>query len=864
MNYYNKSVQKIYEEFNTSKNGLSKEESSDRLKSDGLNKLVSVKQKSLLVKFLSQFKDLMVIVLIGAAVISFITAYLENEPLTDSYIILAIVIFNAILGFVQELKADKAIESLSKLSASVVKVRRNDEVVVEQVENIVRGDILLVEAGDFIAADCRVINSHYLKVDEASLTGESIEVLKKSNKINGNCDLSECSNMVFSGSAVVYGKGELVVVETGMNTQLGLIAKSLTQQKEVITPLQKKINHISKVLTIIIGFIITIMFIIGILKGHSFMEVFILSISLAVAAIPEGLTAVITIILSLGMIKLSKVNAIVRKISSVETLGSTSVICTDKTGTLTKSVMEVKKFYYNDGIVDHIDNEYFLKNMILCNDVKKSDNKYIGDTTEIALYKYVEKNMNQYFNMNNKRVNDFPFDSTRKLMSVVYKENDSNVVYTKGSLDSLLDKCNRSLSNGKVVKLSKKKKEEILLNEELLSNKALRVLAFGYKVLKEGKVNELDDVESDLIFIGLVGMIDPPREGVKDSISSCLEVGIKPVMITGDSLNTAVAIAKEVGIYTKGSLAIKGSDLDNVSDEELTKDISKYSVFARVSPFHKLRIVKAWQKNGKVVAMTGDGVNDAPAIKAADVGIGMGITGTEVTKNVADIVLGDDSFNTIVVAVNEGRNIFENIRKVITYLLTANIAEIIIVFVAMIFDSNIFLPIHLLYINLVTDSLPAIALSFEHNDDRILKRKVRSNSNSIFTPFITANIVISSIIKAISILLLYFTSISLFGLENAVTIAFLGLIITEMVFAFTCRNLYYTIFNKNFFKNKQMNISILFLIVIQLIVFNTPVKSLFSITDISLIELGYISLFVGVTFIIGEVSKKFIKDKFED
>ncbi len=859
--YYKLKVKEVLDDVSSSSSGLTEKEVTIRLDKYGLNKLKEEKKKSELYKFLLQFKNLMVIILIFASLFSFIVAILEKESFFESIIILAIVILNAVFGYIQESKADKAIEALKKKDVTHVKVKRDNVVSIVDIEKIVIGDILVLEAGDYVPADARIIYSASLKVEEASLTGESGSVEKEEKIIKETVIISDQVNMIFAGSNVVYGKCEAVITSTGMNTELGKIATSLIHEESVDTPLQKKIHNISKILTYGVAVIIVIMIIIGLIRGDDIVHLIIVAISLAVAAIPEGLPAVITVILSLGMTRLAKKKAVVRNISSVETLGSTSVICSDKTGTITENKMVVRSFSIDNKIVNVSKNKLLNMIMFLCNDVKKDDETYIGDPTEVALLKYVEELKEEF---TNKRVFEFPFDSERKLMSTVNVHDKENIVLTKGSLDFLLKICTHINLNGKVVKLTKKHIDIIKSNEATMSSDALRVLAFAYKNIAKKKTYKINEVEDKLIFVGLVGMIDPPRKSVKASIKSCYDAGITPIMITGDSINTAIAIATEVGIYKKGDTAIEGVELDKISDEELENNVSKYKVYARVSPAHKLRIVKAWQKNNKVVAMTGDGVNDAPAIKKSDVGIGMGITGTEVSKGVADIVLIDDSFSTIVTAVEEGRNIYENIRKAITYLITANIAEIIIVFVGVILGYEIFLPIHLLYINLVTDSLPAIALSYEPGDKDIMKRSVRKNKNTIFTPFIIARIIFSSVLKGIIVLSIYFITVKFIDVEKASTMAFLTLILLEMTFALTSRNLYKNIFNKAFLKNNFMNITMIILLILQGILFFTPAANLFEIVPLNLSDYLLVFIYVILAFYINESIKNTLFKSFKD
>lgn len=867
MKYYELDYQDVLKKLNTSEFGLSEEEAENRLKIDGKNKLKEVKKRSKIKKFLEQFNDLMIIILLLASIISFIISIINKESFTDSIIIIAIVIINAILGFIQELKADKSIESLSKMQITKVKIRRNNCIKILNSEDIVKGDILVLEAGDTIPADARIIWQASLKVDESSLTGESIPVSKSASVLKGDIPLSERNNMIYSGTSIVYGKCHVVVTEIGMNTEFGLIAKSLESEEKEITPLQRKINGISKFLSLIIAIIIFDMFVVGILKGMELTEVIMLAISLAVAAIPEGLPAVITIILSLGMNAMAKRKAIVRKMSSVETLGCTEIICSDKTGTITQNKMTVREIYFDNKLYK---DEFFLSEnmlidiMLLNNDTTKVDDNYIGVPTEIALYKFGEKYLNvDTIKDEHQRINEIPFDSDRKMMSTINKFNDKIFLLTKGSFDSIIAKSNKMLDQGKIIDLTDEMKENLKSIETSQSEKAYRILAFAYKELDNLDIID-KNLEDDLIFVGMACMIDPPREDVKEAISLCKKAHIKPIMITGDSLDTAKAIAREVGILDNDNEAIIGPDLDKYSKEELKDIVKKYSVYARVSPINKLSIVNAWRNNNKVVAMTGDGVNDAPALKMANIGIGMGITGTEVSKGVSDIILLDDSFSTIVSAVKEGRRIFDNIRNVLVYLLTSNIAEVLIVFIGMLFGVEIFLPIQLLYINLVTDSIPAIALAFEKSDTDIMKRKVRKKDSSFFTKFLIAKITISAVLKFISVLLVYFIGIKYFTIEVASSTAFLTLILSEISFAYSCRNLKHNIIGKKFFDNHYMNKSILILIIIQLLVFLTPIAHLFKITSLSLLQMSYCFLTVIIVFLINELTKEIINLKFKD
>ncbi len=863
MKYYNVDEKKVLKELKTSMSGLTAKEASDRLLKYGKNKLSETKKDSWLVKFLKEFNNLMIIILCLAAGLSFVLSIINDESMIDSLIILAIVFINAILGFIQELKADKAIDELNKMQVARVKVKRENEIIVINIEEVVVGDILVLEAGDQVPADARIIGEASLKVDEASLTGESVAVTKSVKKITKkDVSLSERANMIYSGTSVVYGKCLAVVTATGMDTEIGLIAELLSKEENEETPLQKRINNISKILSIIIFIVISIMFLIGLLKGMDFQEVLLLSISLAVAAIPEGLPAVITIILSLGMSSLAKKKAIVRKMSSVETLGCTEIICSDKTGTITQNKMTVQEVYFDKKIYDDCEfkeNNILTKIMMLNNDIEVSGENYIGDPTELALYNYcLDININVLEERKKyPRIAELPFDSDRKMMSTIHYINDEYLLLTKGSFDSILAHSNYMLVNGKKKKITKVDREYLKQVEDEESSKAYRVLAFAYKKLSvDFTVN--NDIEDDLIFVGMVGMIDPPREDVIDAIKQCKNAHIKPIMITGDSLATAKAIAKEIGILENDDEAITGNELDKYSREELKEVVKKYTVYARVSPMNKLSIVNAWKENNKVVAMTGDGVNDAPALKTSHIGVGMGITGTEVSKGASDIVLSDDSFATIVSAVKEGRRIFDNIRNVLVYLLTGNITEIIVIFVGMLFGLEVFIPIQLLYINLVTDSIPAIALAFEKESKNIMDRDVRKQDSSFFTPFLLGKIISSSILKAIIILLTYFIGLKSFDLPTASTMAFLALVLAEMIFAFSCRNLKEMVTGNNLFGNKQLNKSIIGLLIIQLLIFITPLKKLFNLVTLNFAQVALCVGLVLIMFILDELLKSVI------
>lgn len=850
--YYVLRKEDVIKKLESSIDGLKEEEVKKRLSRDGLNKLKETKNKGILYKFLCQFKDLMIIILIIAAILSAIVSVQTGESFTDTIIILFVVFLNAILGVLQESKAEKAIEALKNMSLPYIKVKRDGKIESVKTEELVIGDVVLLEAGDSVPADLRIIENHSLRVEEAALTGESVPVDKQEIAINSNKDipLAERVNMLYSGSNVVYGRAEAIVVATGMNTELGKIAEAISSQDMGITPLQKKINELSKVLSIIIVAIAIIMFFVGYLKGNPILDVFMLAISLAVAAIPEGLSAVITITLAMGVQKMAKEKSIVRKLSAVEALGSTEIICSDKTGTLTQNKMTLRKIYIDGEIVDVEEvnsfeelkvkdkniNERDLKTLnyisVLCNDTRFGEdggNKItLGDPTETCLVDFAKKiNIDkEELDKQYKRVDELPFDSTRKMMTTVNDFEDKFLVLTKGAVESILQNSTKILINGEVKELTKEIKKNILDKNLQMARSALRVLACAYKeIKKEDKIENIDKSETNLIFVGLVGMIDPPRKEAKRAVEKCFTAGMIPIMITGDNIDTATAIAKELGILKEKDRAVTGIEVDKMSDEELYKQVKDIRVYARVSPENKIRIVKAWKKHGKIVAMTGDGVNDAPALKGADIGVGMGITGTEVSKSVSSMVLADDNFATIVVAVKEGRRIYNNIQNVIAYLLASNLAEVLIIFIATLLNKTLLLPIQILWINLVTDTIPAIALGFEREERGIMKQPPRSSKESLFTPFLILRIVVPGIIKAIVIFALYFYIEGIHGADIAKGAVFITLSSIEMLFAFICRSDRKSVFKIGLISNKPMLLCILGAFVLQTLILVTPTLS---------------------------------------
>ena len=847
--WFHKSVDETKEYFKLDEeNGLSNEQVNENRQKYGTNELQTKKKKSTFVKFLEQFKDFMIIVLIIAAIISGVVGYIEGEGITDSIIILIVVILNDVIGVIQENKAEKSLEALQKLSAHVSKVIRNGKMEVIPAKELVPGDIVVLDTGDYVPADLRIIEAVNLKSQEASLTGESVPVEKSANTIEQEeVDLGDRENMLFSSSLITYGRGKGIVVETGMNTEVGKIAGIINSAEETQTPLQEKLNKLGKTLGIAALVICAIIFVIGLLYGKDPIEMFMTAVSLAVAVIPEGLAAVSTIVLAIGVQRMVKRHAIVKKLPAVETLGSTTVICSDKTGTLTQNKMTVEKIFYNGKLLDakevkqNIDKnlEKLVYISMLCNDTKISaNNELTGDPTETAL---VDMGFNLQFEKNiydkNPRIKEIPFDSDRKLMTTVNKINDKYVVLTKGGVDELLARCNKYLYDGEERNDLENYKKVITKNNENMAKDALRVLSMAYKEIDhEPTDEEMKDIEQDLIYVGMVGMIDPPRLEVKDAVDKCKKAGIKTVMITGDHKITAIAIAKSLGILQSEEEALTGAELEKMSDEDLTKNIRKYSVYARVSPEHKVRIVKAWQANGEIVAMTGDGVNDAPALKTADIGCAMGIVGTDVSKEAADVILTDDNFATIVSSVEEGRRIYDNILKAIQFLLSSNVGEVITLFVAILITpllGNLFgidinlivplLPIHILWINLVTDSLPALALAVDPPQKDVMDRKPNKNK-SVFTKGMIWRIVYQGILIGVITIVAFIVGLAtpdenlpvIEGLTNeeikveiGQTMAFCVLAFSQLVHVFNVRDNKTSIFKTGIFSNKQLILAVL-------------------------------------------------------
>lgn len=820
--FYIQGEDETLEALQSSREGLSTAEAQKRLDEYGHNELEEGQKRGLLAKFLDQFKDLMIIILLVAAALSVITE--GTEGLTDALIILAVVILNAAFGVYQEGQAEAAIEALKDMSSQIARVRRDGHVVEIDSRELVPGDIVILEAGDVVPADMRLLEAASLKIEEAALTGESVPVDKDlSVDVAADAGIGDRVNMAYQNSNVTYGRGSGVVVNTGMYTEVGKIADMLANADETDTPLKQNLNQLSKMLTYLVVGVAIITFIVGVfVRGEAPIEGLMTSVALAVAAIPEGLPAIVTIVLSMGTKTLAKRNAIVRKLPAVETLGSTEIIASDKTGTLTMNQMTVEKVYTNGQLQSSAseiakDNNT-LRIMNFANDTKIDPNgKLIGDPTETALVQFgLDHNFDVREALEEEpRVAELPFDSERKLMSTIHKEADGKYfVAVKGAPDQLLKRVTRIEENGHVREITADDKKAILAVNKELAQKALRVLMMAYKYVSEIPTLESEIVESDLIFSGLVGMIDPERPEAAKAVAVAKEAGIRPIMITGDHQDTAEAIAKRLGIIEDDGQdhVLTGAELNELSDEEFQKVLKQYSVYARVSPEHKVRIVKAWQNEGKVVAMTGDGVNDAPSLKTADIGIGMGITGTEVSKGASDMVLADDNFATIIIAVEEGRKIFSNIQKTIQYLLSANMAEVFTIFFATLFGWDVLQPVHLLWINLVTDTLPAIALGVEPAEPGVMSHKPRGRKSNFFDGGVLEAIIYQGIFQTVLVLGIYGWALMFpehaanrMVHEDALTMAFATLGLIQLVHAFNVKSVYQSIFTVGAFKNRTFN-----------------------------------------------------------
>ncbi|MGM9522020.1 MAG: cation-translocating P-type ATPase [Oscillospiraceae bacterium] len=850
MKEYLKTVSETLHELESSSSGLSQEQAGQRQERCGPNKLKEPKRVSLLRRFLKELADPMILILIAAAIVSGITAAYSGESFADVIIILAVVLINAVLGVYQESKAEKAIEALSAIAAATSKVLRGGHLVTVKSEKLVPGDVVVLEAGDSVPADCRLIECASLKIEEAALTGESVPVEKSTEALTPagegkDVPLGDRVNMAYMGSTVVYGRGRAVVTATGMDTEMGKIADALENAQEGQTPMQRKLGQLSRALTFLVLAICAVIFGVSLLRAYPnidrtvLLDTFMVAVSLAVAAIPEGLAAVVTIVLSIGVTNMSKHNAVIRRLTAVETLGCTQIICSDKTGTLTQNKMTV---------VEHTgeDEALLATAMALCSDAELEGDAAIGEPTECALVNYAAALglKKPALTADHPRVGEVPFDSMRKRMTTVCKDGEKYIQYTKGAPDEVLRCCTHYLTADGPSPLTDEARAAILAQNKAMADRALRVLCAAYRPWDTPPEQYTPDcLEQNLCYIGLAGMIDPIRPEVLDAIGKCRGAGIRPIMITGDHIDTAVAIAMELGIISSPDEAITGAQLDDISDEELPDRIEQYSVYARVQPEHKVRIVNAWRAKGKVTAMTGDGVNDAPSIKNADIGVGMGITGTDVTKNVADMVLADDNFATIVAAVEEGRRIYANIQKAIQYLLASNLSEVLSIFFATLMGFTILKPVHLLWINLITDCLPALALGMEEAEPDSMSRPPRDSREGLFAGGMAFDIVFQGVFVTLITLAAYFIGHfmeagrwEIAASPDGMTMAFLALSMTEIFHSFNMRSRRHSIFNlknHNKFLWGAMGISLL---CTALVIFVPFLRRAFGFEAISLAE----------------------------
>ena len=851
MKEYLEKSSKILDELQTTEQGLSEAEAARRLSEHGPNRLAAGKKKSNLQRFFEELKDPMILILLAAALISGITSAYEGESYADVVIILTVVIINAVLGVLQESKAEKAIEALQEIAAATSKVMRGGKMEVKKSEELVPGDIVILEAGDAVPADGRILESASMKIEEAALTGESVPVNKTADVLNAGAasevPLGDRKNMVYMGSTVVYGRGRAVITGTGMKTEMGKIAHVLTQSADESTPLQKRLNQLSKILSVMVLAICAVIFIVGILKEgvtpQNILNTFMVAVSLAVAAIPEGLAAVVTIVLSIGVTKMSKRNAVIRKLTAVETLGCTQVICSDKTGTLTQNKMTVVKH-------EGSDIKRLVSVMALCSDAEPDENgEAVGEPTECALVNDAQKEgcPKKSLSVQYPRVGEAPFDSMRKRMTTIHRANDGTYFScTKGAPDEILKRCTSVWRDGRKQPMTEAFRQEILSQNKAMADQALRVLAAAGRAWNQmPSSQEPDFLEQDLCFLGLCGMIDPVRPEVVDAIRECRGAGIRPVMITGDHKITAAAIAKRIGILKDLSEACEGVEIENMSDEELRGFVPKISVYARVSPEHKIRIVRAWQEKGNIVSMTGDGVNDAPALKQADVGVAMGITGSEVSKDAAAMILTDDNFATIVKAVENGRNLYRNIKFAIQFLLSGNFGAILAVLVASIFALPVpFAPVHLLFINLLTDSLPAIALGVEPHSSEVMNEKPRSADESILTKDFLGKIGLEGLVIGMMTMIGFLTGYHQNGALLGSTYAFGTLCLARLFHGFNCKSDHPVIFTKRFFNNKWLQGAFALGSVLITAVLTVPgLHFLFKVETLNLMQLGCVYLY---------------------
>lgn len=863
--WFKKSIQEVIQELNTdSISGITSEEAKIRIEKYGQNKLAEKKKKSILILLFEQINDVLIYILLAAAVVS----ALLNE-ISDAIIIGIVIILNAVIGLIQESKAEKALESLKKLSVPKALVKRDGKIIEISSEDVVLGDIVILDAGKYVPCDLRLIESANLKIEESALTGESVPSEKYAEDTLKEDDvaLGDQRNMAFMSTLVTYGRGVGVVVAVGMDTEIGKIAKMLHDDSKNLTPLQKKLAQLGKMLGFVVLIICILMFAVAVIQKRDLFEMFLTAISLAVAAIPEGLPAMVTIVLAVGVQRMIKKNAIVRKLPAIETLGSVNIICSDKTGTLTQNKMTVTKFYADDTLdnilkldANNFIHKRLIENMVLCNDATYSEDSQTGDPTEIALLELGFK-FNIFKDSESKahiRVNEIPFDSDRKLMTTLNEYGDKYHVITKGAVDNLIKICSYMYLEGNIVDFTEELKSKVISASDSMSKDALRVLATAVKREDSSDI-KIDSMESELIFVGLVGMIDPPRENVKKSIEECKNSGIRTVMITGDHKNTAYAIAKELGIAEDSSQVILGAEFDRMPEDEVVDRIDNLRVFARVSPEHKVRIVKSLKEKGNIVSMTGDGVNDAPSLKAADIGVAMGITGTDVAKGASDMILTDDNFSTIVEAVKEGRNIYNNIRKSITFLLSCNIGEIIALFIGIILGwPAVLRPIHLLWVNLITDSLPALALGVDPDDPDIMKEKPRDQKEGLFSGRNGAFLIGNGILIGIITLFAFYIGIKIYpnSVAHAQTMSFVVLSISQLIYTLSIRHNKKSIFEIGVFTNKYLIGAIILGIILQNIVITVPfLASVFKVFTLTPNDWMFVILLSLIPLIINEIAK---------
>ena len=863
---YKKEIEDIYKELSVNSKGLSNKQARINYQLYGRNILKEAKKKTKLEIFFDQFKNIMVILLFIVGFLSLAHAIFTNGDFLEPIVIISTSIINCIMGYLQESKAEDALGKLKKYSQDYVRVKRNGKYKNINSKNLTLGDYVVLESGDKVPADCRIVKNYFCTADESILTGESINIEKSEDVIKNDLILAERTNMIYAGSTIVSGKVEAIVVAIGNETELGKIAKSIDQEKEILTPLEIKVKKVSKFITYVAAILVILVLIYGLFNHYSILNIIMLCISMTVASVPESLPIAITATLSIGVKQMAKKKTIVRNMSAIETLGSTDVICTDKTGTITKNKMEVLKIkLFNEDIeLNNINNYKIVCDIINnCNTAEKTQGgKFIGDAVDVALKDILK--INKFKMDSQKKLVELPFDSDRKMMSYVYEVDNKKYMYTKGSLESIIDRSNMYYNDSKALKINNDVINYYKKIESEMSDAALKVITIAYKEIKED-VNSINDYykeENNLVIVGLIGLKDPVRSNIKNSIIECKNAHIKTIMLTGDNLKTAYSIASEVGICNSIEECINATELDGLTENELDKYVDKYSVFSRVNPDNKLQIVKSLQRKGKIVAMTGDGVNDAPAIKLASVGIGMGKSGTDVTKEVSDIILLDDSFNTITTAVKEGRRIYDNVISNIIYNLSSNFTEILIILFGMLTNNMIISAVHVLYIDLVADTIPSITLAFENASKDVMKRKPNGINQKIFTKnnciFLIASVIIETFIS-----LFIYTHFYNLGVDYAQTLALLSIIINEFVFAYNCRSLKDSIYKKGLFTNKYLNIGILGLLIVQALVFLTPIGKIFNLVKITIPQFSFVILINIVSFILIEILKSFLKKIYE-